>query len=372
MSIAAAHSSNLLNYNRQQMRDLFLKMGEKSFRADQLIQWIHQRGITDFQEMQNLPKALRESLSQNFSLALPEIILDTIAKDGTRKWLLRLDDGNSIEAVFIPTETRGTLCISSQVGCGLNCTFCSTGTQGFNRNLSAAEIIGQVFLANKLLSPQGIKRERRITNIVFMGMGEPLLNFEPVTSMMSLMLDDLAYGLSKYRVTLSTSGVVPKMLELAKISNAALAVSLHASNDTLRTELVPINKKYPLAMLIAACKEFYKDEPKRHVTIEYVMLKDINDQPMHAKQLIRLLSQLKVKINLIPFNIFPGTQYECSSMETILAFKMKLNAAGFITTIRQTRGDDKKSACGQLVGDFRDKTRRRHGRIIPHTHSLKT
>jgi len=349
---------NLLNFNHQQMRQFFSDCGEKPFRSQQLMQWIHQTGLNDFSQMNNLGKALRERLSSIAEIRLPEIISCQKSTDGTHKWLMRLDCGNAIETVYIPEAKRGTLCVSSQIGCALNCSFCSTAKQGFNRNLTTAEIIGQVWLAVRELSQlQGV-HDKRVTNVVMMGMGEPLLNFEPVVAAMDIMMDDFAYGLSKRRVTLSTSGVIPEMKRLREHSPVALAVSLHAPNDELRNELVPINKKYPLAELMAVCRQYFKDEPRRVVTFEYVMLKGVNDQPEHADQLIKLLSTVPSKVNLIPFNPFPMTQYQRSSQATIDAFRDRLAAKGINTMTRKTRGDDIDAACGQLAGKVDDRTSR--------------
>ena len=349
---------NLLNYNYLQMRDLLTLWGEKSFRAQQLVQWIHQSGLTDFTQMTNLGKALREKLSRLSFIGLPEIVTCQKSNDGTHKWLLKLECGNCIETVFIPEANRGTLCVSSQVGCALNCSFCSTAKQGFNRNLSTAEIIGQVWLAVRELSLNQGSHDKRVTNVVMMGMGEPLLNFDNVVAAMDIMMDDFAYGLSKRRVTLSTSGVLPDLERLREVSPVALAVSLHAPNDELRNELVPINKKYPLAQLMALCKRYFENEPRRKVTFEYVMLKGINDQPEHAMQLVKLLKNVPSKVNLIPFNPFPMTQYQRSSQVAIDAFRDKLISNGINTITRKTRGDDIDAACGQLAGEVKDKTSR--------------
>lgn len=349
---------NLLNYNYQQMRELLTQWGEKPFRAQQLIQWIHQTGLSDFTQMTNIGKALIEKLSRIAYIGLPEIVTCQKSNDGTHKWLLKLDCGNCIETVFIPESNRGTLCVSSQVGCALNCSFCSTAKQGFNRNLTTAEIIGQVWLAARELSLTKGVHDQRITNVVMMGMGEPLLNFDNVVAAMDLMMDDFAYGLSKRRVTLSTSGVLPDLERLKEVSPVALAVSLHAPNDELRNELVPINKKYPLAQLMALCKSYFKDEPRRKVTFEYVMLKGVNDQPEHAVQLIKLLKDVPSKVNLIPFNPFPMTQYQRSSQEAIDAFRDRLIKNGINTITRKTRGDDIDAACGQLAGEVKDRTSR--------------
>jgi 23S rRNA (adenine2503-C2)-methyltransferase len=349
---------NLLNYNYQQMRELLSSWGEQPYRAQQLIQWIHQAGLVDFAQMTNLGKALKAKLSQLSHVQVPEIVACQKSNDGTHKWLLKLECGNCIETVFIPEANRGTLCVSSQVGCALNCSFCSTAKQGFNRNLTTAEIIGQVWLAVRELSASQGVHDKRVTNVVMMGMGEPLLNFDNVVSAMNIMMDDFAYGLSKRRVTLSTSGVLPDLERLREASPVALAVSLHAPNDELRNELVPINKKYPLAQLMALCKSYFKDEPRRKVTFEYVMLKGVNDQPEHANQLIKLLKNIPSKVNLIPFNPFPMTHYERSPQEAIDAFRDKLIANGINTITRKTRGDDIDAACGQLAGEVKDRTSR--------------
>lgn len=348
---------NLLDFNYQQMRQFMSDCGEKPYRAQQLMQWIHQAGFHNFDQMSNVGKALRERLTQMAEIRLPEIISCQKSSDGTHKWLLKLDCGNCIETVFIPEAKRGTLCVSSQVGCALNCSFCSTAKQGFNRNLSTAEIIGQVWLAVRELSQKQGAHDKRVTNVVMMGMGEPLLNFDNVISAMDIMMDDLAYGLSKRRVTLSTSGVIPEMERLRELSPVSLAVSLHAPTDALRNELVPINKKYPLAQLMDICARYFK-EPKRVVTFEYVMLKGVNDQPEHASQLIKLLQNVPAKVNLIPFNPFPLTQYERSSQSTINAFRDQLVSKGINTITRKTRGDDIDAACGQLAGEVKDRTSR--------------
>ena len=342
------------------MREFFSDLGDKPFRAQQIMQWVHQVGNREFSQMSNLGKSLRARLSEIAEIRLPEIVAFQKSADGTCKWLLKLDCGNCIETVYIPEKTRGTLCVSSQVGCALNCSFCSTAKQGFNRNLSTAEIIGQVWLAVRELSLQNGAHDKQVTNVVMMGMGEPLLNFDNVVAAMDIMMDDFAYGLSKRRVTLSTSGVLPDLERLRKISPVALAVSLHAPNDELRDELVPINKKYPLAELMALCKLYYKDEPKRKVTFEYVMLKGVNDQPEHARQLAKLLRDVPSKVNLIPFNPFPLTQYERSAKITIDAFRDILVEKGINTITRKTRGDDIDAACGQLAGEVKDRTSRSH------------
>lgn len=349
---------NLLGLDRKGMQDFFVSIGEKPYRADQILKWIHFNGVTDFQAMSNISKDLRTKLADVAEIALPQIIYEKAAEDDTYKWLLRLNDGNCIETVYIPEKTRGTLCISSQVGCILNCDFCSTGKQGFNRNLTTAEIMSQLWIAVRKLSKANGLHDRSVTNVVMMGMGEPLLNFDNVIPALNLMLDDFTYGLSKRRVTVSTAGVVPAMLELRKVSDVALAVSLHAPNDELRDKLVPLNKKYPLKELMAVCREYFKDDNRRSITMEYVMLKNVNDTPAHAKQLIKILNGVPAKMNLIPFNPFPHTDYERSDTKTILQFRDILMLAGLNTTIRRTRGDDIDAACGQLVGQVQDRTRR--------------
>jgi 23S rRNA (adenine2503-C2)-methyltransferase len=350
--------TNLLNLNRQAMQEFFASLGEKPFRATQVIQWIHQYGVDDFDAMTNLSKDLRARLKDTAVIQLPEIAQDQIAADGTRKWLLRLDDSNAIETVFIPEESRGTLCISSQAGCTLNCSFCSTGRQGFNRNLTVAEIISQLLVANRSLG-RDPKGDRIITNVVLMGMGEPLLNFESVVSAISIMLDDYGYGLSRRRVTLSTAGVLPLMDRLRDECPVSLAVSLHAPNDALRDQLVPLNKKYPIQELLETCRRYCADSPRSRITFEYVMLDGVNDSIEHAHELVRILSDVPSKVNLIPFNPFPQTQYRRSSQEAIDNFREVLIAAGLTTITRKTRGDDIDAACGQLAGEVQDRTRRR-------------
>jgi 23S rRNA (adenine2503-C2)-methyltransferase len=344
--------TNLLGLDRQAMEAFFVEIGEKPFRASQLLQWIHQRGVDDFALMTNLSKALRTKLSDTCEIRAPEIVLAQQSSDGTCKWVLQMDERNRIETVYIPEEGRGTLCVSSQVGCALECSFCSTARQGFNRNLSTAEIIGQVWVAQRELGVGAV------TNVVLMGMGEPLLNFANVVAATHLMLDDFCYGLSKRRVTLSTSGVVPALDRLAEVSDISLAVSLHAPTDELRDELVPINRKYPIKELLDACKRYVGKDGRRKVTFEYVMLDGVNDTPAHARALIRLLNHVPSKVNLIPFNPFPGTQYRGSSPDTIRRFSEMLHGAGLISTTRKTRGDDIDAACGQLVGKVNDRTRR--------------
>ena len=362
--------ANLLGMTRAELEAFFEKIGEKKFRAGQVMKWIHQFGVTDFEEMTNISGKLREKLNALAEIEAPEVVHRHYSKDGTRKWVFRVGDGDGslVETVLIPAEdktgARKTLCISSQVGCALDCSFCSTGKQGFQRDLTPAEIIGQLWVANQSYMedvPVG-DRTRTVTNVVMMGMGEPLLNFDPVVASMSLMLDDFAYGMSKRRVTLSTSGVVPMIDKLAATIDVALAISLHAPNDPLRNELVPINKKYPLEQLIAACQRYLakdgNESSRKHITIEYVMLDGVNDKPEHALQLLKLLKDLPSKINLIPFNPFPHAPYGRSSRNRIMAFQKTLSDEGFVCTIRQTRGDDIDAACGQLVGQVADRTRR--------------
>ena len=358
MTELVAEKVNLLNFNEAQMREFFHTLGEQPYRARQVLQWIHHFGQTDFAQMSNLSKVLRSKLTAMSEIRVPEIVSNQASQDGTHKWLLKLACGNCIETVFIPEKSRGTLCVSSQVGCGLNCTFCSTAKQGFNRNLSTAEIIGQVWVAVRTLSQLKGEHDKRITNVVMMGMGEPLLNFDAVVTAMDIMLDDFAYGLAKRRVTLSTSGVIPEMIRLQERSPVALAVSLHAPTDALRDVLVPINKKYPLAQLMAVCRDYFKNEPRRVVTFEYVMLKGVNDQPEHAKELCKLLKDVPAKVNLIPFNPFPMTEYECSDKATITTFRDYLINKGINTITRKTRGDDIDAACGQLAGEVNDRTSR--------------
>jgi len=354
---------NLLNFNRQGMADYFVQLGEQPYRAQQVIQWIHQYGLQDFAAMTNLSKSLRNKLTEQAEIRLPEIAFENTAEDGTHKWVLRMQDGNCIETVFIPEDDRGTLCVSSQVGCTLNCDFCSTGKQGFNRNLTTAEIIGQVWIAVRKLSKQNGFHDHSVTNVVMMGMGEPLLNFDQVIAAINIMLDDFAYGLSKRRVTVSTAGVIPAIYQLRQITDVALAVSLHAPNDELRNKLVPLNKKYPLSELMLACKNYFKEDKRRRVTMEYVMLAGVNDSEEHARQLVELLKDVPAKMNLIPFNPFPLTQYQRSSNTVITRFRDILMAAGLVTTTRKTRGDDIDAACGQLVGQVKDRTRR-HQRYL--------
>lgn len=349
---------NLLDYDRQGLQDLFVSLEEKPFRAAQLMKWIYHTGENDFTRMSNLSKVLREKLSRLGEVRMPEVALAHKSTDGTWKWLFRLDSGNSIECVFIPEVNRGTLCVSTQVGCALDCSFCATAREGFNRNLSTAEIIGQLRLATKLLAQDNPDCPPRISNIVLMGMGEPLANFDNVVKALRLMLDDYAYGLSKRRVTLSTSGIVPAMYRLYEAVDVALAVSLHAANDALRDQLVPINRKYPIHELIQACRRYVQGDRKKHVTFEYVMLAGINDQAEHARELLALVRGIPAKINLIPFNPFAASGYHCSSREVIDKFRKILCDGGLIAVTRKTRGDDIDAACGQLAGKIEDKSRR--------------
>jgi 23S rRNA (adenine2503-C2)-methyltransferase len=359
-------SVNLLDFDGDQLGSFVLGLGEKPFRARQLKRWIHRFGESDFSRMSDLARSLREKLSGAAEVLPPRIISDSVARDGTRKWLLDVGAGNAVEAVFIPETGRGTLCISSQAGCTLACRFCSTGRQGFNRNLSAAEIIGQLWLANRELGATAAG-ERVISNVVLMGMGEPLLNFENVVSALKLMIDPDAYGLSRRRVTLSTAGIVPMIDRLREECPVALAVSLHAPNDALRDRLMPINRQYSLAVLLAACRRYLERAPRDFITFEYVMLEGVNDSDEHARELMDIASQVKCKINLIPFNPFPDSGFVCSPRRVIDRFSETLNAAGIVTTTRKTRGDDIDAACGQLAGKIHDRTRRHSslGRVAP-------
>ena len=349
---------NLLDLDAERLAGFFTEIGEKPFRARQVLRWIHQFGHSEFESMTDLPKNLRSKLVSGAMVQAPSVMADSTAIDGTRKWLLSVGAANGIETVFIPETGRGTLCVSSQVGCALDCAFCSTGRQGFNRNLTVAEIIGQLWWANRALgaTPRG---ERLISNVVMMGMGEPLANFDNVVSAMKIMLDDHGYGLSRRRVTLSTSGLVPSMDRLAAHLPVALAVSLHAPDDALRDRLVPINKKYPLKELMAACKRYIKVAPRDFITFEYVMLAGVNDSVDQAKQLVELVKGVSCKFNLIPFNPFPDSGFERSSQDRIGAFRDVLMRAGLVTTTRKTRGEDIDGACGQLAGQVQDRTRRK-------------
>ncbi|HEY7775812.1 MAG TPA: 23S rRNA (adenine(2503)-C(2))-methyltransferase RlmN [Kineobactrum sp.] len=351
---------NLLGMTQPQLEQFLLDIGEKKFRATQLMKWIHHAGVIDINEMSNLGKALREKLLQIAEVRPPEIVSQLDSTDGTRKWAIQVAGGGLVEAVLIPEGGRATLCVSSQVGCSLDCSFCSTGKQGFQRDLTAAEIIGQVWLAIKSYDAFGAGNRRVVTNVVMMGMGEPLLNFDNVVAAMDLMLSDLGYGISKRRVTLSTSGVVPALDKLAKVSEVSLAISLHAANDALRNELVPINRKYPIAQLLASARNYIaaQADTKRVVTIEYTLMAGINDQPDQARELAELLRDFPCKINLIPFNSFPQSGYSRPSGNAVSRFWQVLVDAGYIVTVRTTRGDDIDAACGQLVGQVVDRTRR--------------
>ena len=336
------------------MEAWFQVLGEKPFHARQVLKWIHQYQVTDFDAMTDLSKSLRARLKELAEVRVPAIICDQLSEDGTRKWLLELYCGNRIETVYIPDGERGTLCVSSQVGCSLDCTFCATAQQGFNRNLSVAEIIGQLWVVHKALAG-----DQPVTNVVLMGMGEPLTNFDNVVAATNIMLDDLAYCLSKYRVTVSTAGIVSAIDRLREISDVSLAVSLHAPTDELRNELMPVNQKYPITELIAACKRFVAGEKRRRVTFEYIMLDGVNDSDLQARQLVKLMHGVPAKINLIPFNPYPSSDYQRSPQERIDRFREILSTAGLTTVTRKTRGSDIDAACGQLVGRVRDRSRRR-------------
>jgi 23S rRNA (adenine2503-C2)-methyltransferase len=364
---------NLLGLPRAELEAFVAeRLGAKPFRARQLMKWIYRRRAADFAAMSDLAQNFRAQLNEVAKIAVPEIVTEQISSDGTRKWMLRMDEVQGIETVYIPEPDRGTLCISSQVGCAMDCTFCATAQQGFNRNLSVAEIVGQVWLAHRELSAGAAGRPdgRTITNIVFMGMGEPLANYRNVIPAMRIFMDDLGYDLSRRRVTLSTSGLVPQIYKLAEECNVALAVSLHAPTDALRNELVPINRKHPIAELLAACWHYIEKQNGRSITFEYVMLDGINDKPEHARALARLMRGRPAKLNLIPFNAFPGTRYRCSPAATILRFRDILNEHGVIATTRRTRGDDIDAACGQLAGRVRDRTLVRLGTKLSRSAAL--
>ncbi|MFE8069620.1 23S rRNA (adenine(2503)-C(2))-methyltransferase RlmN [Marinobacteraceae bacterium S3BR75-40.1] len=354
-----AEKVNLLGMSRKKMEAFFESIGEKKFRATQVLQWIHQHGVRDIDEMTNVSKALRAKLADIAEIQAPEVVFHHESRDGTRKWVMKMDGGNSVETVLIPEDGRATLCVSSQIGCSLDCTFCSTGKRGYNRDLSAAEIIGQVWVALAAFRPFDRAKERPITNVVMMGMGEPLLNFDNVVDAMDLMMDDLAYGISKRRVTLSTSGVIPYLDRLAEVSDVSLAISLHAPNDELRNKLVPLNRKYPIAELLAATQRYLDSlSDKRKATIEYTLIAGVNDQPEHARQLAALLRNLPCKINLIPFNPFPESDFTRPDSAAVRRFQEILQSKGYIAPVRTPRGDDIDAACGQLVGQFEDRTRR--------------
>jgi 23S rRNA (adenine2503-C2)-methyltransferase len=356
---------NLLGLTKSKLCELLELMGEKPYRAEQILKWLHQRELNDIESMTDISKVTRAKLAEIGEIREPEIVLDKTSTDGTRKWLIRTISGSSVEMVFIPEETRGTLCISSQAGCTLDCKFCSTGKQGFNSNLKTWEIISQLRIARREMSKVYPDRERAITNVVMMGMGEPLFNCENVFAALDLMMDDLAYGLSKRRVTLSTSGVVPGIYQMSGVTDASLAISLHAPNDELRSQLVPINKKYPIQELLDACRHYLGTlGEKRNITVEYILLKGVNDKPEHALELAQLLKGFPCKINLIPFNPFPGINYRRPSNVSVRAFQSRLIQKGYSATVRTTRGEDIQAACGQLVGEVNDKTRRRERYIL--------
>jgi len=348
--------TNLLGMPQGDLEQVFTKRGEKSFRARQVLRWIYQQGVTDFDDMTDLSKGSRAWLREEAVVALPEVISRHDSVDGTVKWLFASGFGQAVETVFIPEQGRGTLCISSQVGCALDCAFCATGAQGFNRNLSSAEIIGQVWHAIQEL-PRRDNGEPAVTNVVFMGMGEPLANYRNVVPVLELLISDTAFGLSRRRVTLSTSGIVPQIEKLGDDCNVALAVSLHAPNDELRDEIVPINKLHPIATLLETCWAYTAKHSNRFITFEYVMLRGVNDSSAHADQLVKLLKGKPAKVNLIPFNPFSGTRFERSSAETIRHFQDRLRQQGLVATTRKTRGDDIDAACGQLAGKVSDRVR---------------
>ncbi|HEX4300738.1 MAG TPA: 23S rRNA (adenine(2503)-C(2))-methyltransferase RlmN [Gammaproteobacteria bacterium] len=356
---ADAPKVNLLGLDRQALEAFFVQLGEKPFRARQLMKWVYHQGVADFELMTDLGKGLREKLKLAAEVRPPEVLTEQLSEDGTRKWLLRMDAANNIETVLIPDNERGTLCISSQVGCAMDCSFCATGKQGFNRNLTAAEIIGQVWMANQKLGAKP-GTDRAITNIVFMGMGEPLANYKHVLTAIKVLVDDFGYGLSKRRVTVSTSGLVPTLDKLAEDCDVALAVSLHAPTDALRDVLVPINKVHPIEELMQSCRRYVsaKDHRHVHVTFEYVMLEGVNDSLEHAKQLAQVVKDVPCKVNLIPFNSFPGTEYTRSPQAVIDRFAELLWQKGIVTITRRTRGDDIDAACGQLAGKVMDRIRR--------------
>ncbi len=353
------NKTNLLGLSKQQLEAFLLDLGEKPFRAIQLMKWIHQFGVTDFDEMTNISKDLRARLNECAEVRPPVVRERFDAEDGCFKWIVEVESGSSVETVYIPEAGRGTLCISSQAGCSLDCSFCATGKQGFNSDLTTAEIIGQLWLANRELDTFGTKTPRKVTNVVMMGMGEPLMNFENVMSAISLMMEDNCYGLSKRRVTISTSGVVPAMDRLKEYTDASLAISLHAPNDELRSQIVPINRKYPISELLRSTNDYLDSLPDSRVaTIEYILISGVNDHRQHARELAEVLKNTPCKINLIPFNPFEGSGYKRSSNSAISNFQKILRDAGYTVTIRTTRGDDIGAACGQLVGEVEDHTRR--------------
>ena len=357
---APTEKINLLGLSREKMAAFFLSIGEKPFRAQQILKWIHHHGVNDFDEMTNISKALRERLRATAEIRPPEVVTEKTSKDGTRKWAVRVSGGSLVETVLIPDGDRGTLCVSSQVGCSLDCSFCSTGKQGFQRDLTAAEIVGQIWLAIKSYDAFPSTDKKVVTNVVMMGMGEPLLNFDNVVDAMDIMLDDFGYGISKRRVTLSTSGVVPVLDKLGDVSQVSLAISLHAPNDKLRDQLVPINKRYPIAELLAACNRYWDKQNDTHrvTTVEYTLIAGINDSPAQARELVALLKDFPCKINLIPFNPFSLSDYRRPSKNAVNRFWQILSDSDIVTTVRSTRGDDIDAACGQLVGQVADRTKR--------------
>ena len=359
-TVSNQESVNLLGLNQKNLEEFFVSIEERPFRAVQVMKWIHQRGISDFSQMTDLSKELREKLENNCVLKAPEVIYEKTSEDGTRKWVISVGNKDLIEMVLIPEKNRATLCVSSQVGCAVDCSFCATGKQGFSRNLNLDEIIGQVWVAANSFGVPRSPNDRPITNVVMMGMGEPLLNFDPVVDAMNLMMDENAYGLSKRKVTLSTSGIVPKIDDLGKVTDVALTISLHAPNDELRNKLVPINKKYPIKDLIDSVKRYVEGcSDKRVTTIEYILIEDVNDSLELADELCELLTQIDCKINLIPFNPFSESKYKRPSGNRVKRFQKHLQDNGYVTTIRSTRGDDIMAACGQLVGQVNDKTRKK-------------
>ena len=352
--------TNLLGLSVSKLGDFFEQLGEKRFRATQMVKWIHQMGECDFDQMTNLSKSLREKLHESAEICLPEVVSCQDSTDGTRKWLIKVEGGSCIEMVYIPEKDRGTLCVSSQIGCALDCSFCATGKQGFNRDLSTAEIIGQLWIAAQSFDQFAAKAPRRVSNVVMMGMGEPLMNFNNVVDAMNLMMEDNAYGLSKRRVTLSTAGVVPALDQLAGVTDVSLAISLHAPNDELRNELVPINRKYNLKQFVESAKNYIEKMPdnRRKATVEYTLMDQVNDRSVHARELAVLLKELPCKINLIPFNPFPGSDYKRVTNTALNRFRDILQGEGYTVTVRTTRGDDIAAACGQLAGEVNDRTKR--------------
>jgi 23S rRNA (adenine2503-C2)-methyltransferase len=352
--------TNLLGLSVSKLGDFFEQLGEKRFRATQMVKWIHQMGECDFDQMTNLSKSLREKLHESAEVCLPEVVSCQDSIDGTRKWLIKVEGGSCIEMVYIPEKDRGTLCVSSQIGCALDCSFCATGKQGFNRDLNTAEIIGQLWIAAQSFDQFAAKAPRRVSNVVMMGMGEPLMNFHNVVDAMNLMMEDNAYGLSKRRVTLSTAGVVPALDQLAGVTDVSLAISLHAPNDELRNELVPINRKYNLKQFVESAKNYIEKMPdnRRKATVEYTLMDQVNDRSVHARELAVLLKELPCKINLIPFNPFPGSDYKRVTNTALNRFRDILQGEGYTVTVRTTRGDDIAAACGQLAGEVNDRTKR--------------